>query len=529
MKIYIIILFLFLASLTRAQVIDFERVHPLGIGWYCIGADIVQISDSEYIGVGFSDASYPFPDTLNFSGYAIAYYSMIFKINSQGDSLFIRNLDLGTQNFFNLNGYYPLNGFNSVAKISNNSYIATGVTMSILPLQNQYDVDCIFHKFDSNGDSLSTTAISIPDSQFYGISLIKTSDNYVMGVGFHVGYVFGQLGRGDIMKLDTMGNLIWHKVYNSPSDMHFSGITECPDGGFIIAARTYNGTWANGNNYNPVMMKIDSSGNVVWQKVFPTLQYSFLQGPSVTRTSDDNYIFSYPDYHVAPKHFKLNENGDTLWKRSINIYQQEGLSLQATFSASDNYGGIVAIATTTDSISTDRGSIYRLSWDGNLLWNRNFGTSFSTVHVHSVKQTSDNGFIVTGGSWCCSHEWPNGGNLASLYVIKFDSLGLLYPIGIEEPLLRQSHLGTVYPNPCSEQITVSVLVPPGGISSSMKGEPGARLLVFDIRGAQVQEHKLQTGLNSLTIDVSTLASGEYLCVLSLDGYNAGGKRFVVAH
>ena len=60
------------------------------------------------------------------------------------------------------------------------------------------------------------------------------------------------------------------------------------------------------------------------------------------------------------------------------------------------------------------------------------------------------------------------------------------------------------------------------------GEKGAFLYVFDMRGAQVQKHILQTGFNTLTIDVSTLASGEYLCVLALDGYNAGGKKFVVS-
>ena len=527
MKFAFFILFTCISVFINAQVIDFERVHPQDTGWACTGFDIVVLDDSNYLGVGYTVPFFPI-DSINITPYYPSYYHMIFRINSQGDSVFIKNIDFGNQNFFNLYGHYPSNTIYSMVKISENSFMATGYTQTILPTQNEYDVDCIFHKFDSNGDSLMTHAVSVPDSQIYGMNIIKTSNNYLMAVGFHVGVSFGQLGRGDIMKLDTMGNLIWHKVYGSPSDMHFSGIVESPDGGFIIAAQKYNGTWYNGNYYNPVMIKIDSSGSVVWQKVFPSLQFSFLQGPSITRTSDDFYIFSYPDYAHAPKHFKFNENGDTLWADSVSMYYQNGTAMQPTFSASDNYGGIIAIATVQDTNNFLQGAIYRLSGDDSLLWHRKFGTNFDALAVYSVKPTLDNGFIVTGGSWCCNHIWPSGGTLQSLYVIKFDSLGLLYPpVGIEEPVLQQAHIGNVFPNPCNEQTTISVLVPLGVINNSMKGEPGARLLLFDIRGSQLQEYELQTGLNTVILNVSSLASGEYLCVLSLDGYNAGGKKLIV--
>jgi hypothetical protein len=520
MKIYITIFLGVFFYFSNAQVIDFERVHPQSIGLYCTGSDILQSNDSIYIGIGKTVAEYP--DTPNSSTIFPSYYHMIFKINNQGDSLFIKNLDFGNQNYFNQYGHYAANDLWSMIKISENSYMATGYTQTVLPLQADYDVDCIFHKFNINGDSLATHALSVPDSIFYGHSIIKTSDDYVMAVGFHAGLAFGQLARGDIMKLDTNGNLIWRKVYSSPIDMHLTGIVESPDGGFIIAGMTFNGEWFNTNAYNPVMMKIDSVGNMVWQKYFSNLQYHFLVGPSVTRTTDDNYIFSYPDYAQAPKHFKLDENGDTLWTRSINLYQLYGYAVQSTFSTSDNYGGIVAIAADIDS-----SAIYRLSADGDLLWQRKFGISTHITETYSIKKTSDNGFIVTGGSWCCNNIWPNGASISSLYIIKFDSLGLLYPIGINEHTPTEKALLSVpYPNPATSQITFTALVPP--TSNSGMGEKGAYLLFFDMRGAQLQKHALQTGINTLTIDVSSLAAGEYLCVLSLDGYNAGGKRFVVS-
>ena len=475
------------------------------------------------MGVGYTVAE--FPDTPSSSSIYPSYYHMLFKTNNQGDSIFIKNPDFGNQNFFNQYGFYAGNVLYSFVKISENSFMAAGYTQTVLPTQSSFDSDCIFFKFDSNGDSLSCSAISVADSQIAALNIILSSDYYLMAVGYEI-TLSANVGRGVVIKADTMGNVIWRKTYTTPFDMHISGIAESPGGGFILAAQAYNGEWFNTNQYSPVMLKIDTAGNIVWTKFFPSIDYVFLLGPSVTKTSDNNYIFSYPDYAQAPKHFKMNGNGDTLWTRSINIYQQDGYATQSTFSASDNYGGIVAIATVSDSAHSYLGAIYRLSGDGDLLWHRKFGNTFGRVVAYSVKQTQDSGFVVTGGSWCCNHIWPNGASISSLYVIKFDSLGLLYPPPTGMPELEQTKISNPYPNPASTQTTFNVLVPP--TNNSGMGEKGAFLYVFDIRGAQVQKHILQTGLNTLTLNVSSLAAGEYLCVLALDGYNAGGRRFVVS-
>ncbi|HLG35147.1 MAG TPA: T9SS type A sorting domain-containing protein [Bacteroidia bacterium] len=525
MRFVWIILIIFISASIKAQVINFERVHQQDTGWSLSGGDILELNDSGYVGIGFTVAFFP-TDSINVVPYYPSYYHAIFRVDNQGDSVFIKNVDFGNQNFFNVHGYYPGNVFFSVAKISDNSFMATGWTQTVLPPQNTYDADCIFYKFDSNGDSIACSVISVIDTQINCTDIILTSDYYLISVGFEI-TTSGTYAKGIVVKTDTSGNIIWRKTYSTPFDMHITGITESPAGGFILAAQTFNGDYNNGNNYNPIMLKIDTSGTINWIKHFSTINYMFPNGPSVTATTDSNYIFSYPNYAQAPTHFKMNENGDTLWKRSIDIYQQEGYATQSTFSASDNYGGIVAIATVYDSTNFRQGAIYRLSGDGDLLWNRKFGTSFNSVRVYSVKQTSDNGFIVTGGSWCCNHIWPNGGILPSLYVIKFDSLGLLYPIGINEHAPTENALLSFpYPNPASTQTTFTVLVPPTN-SNGIAGEKGAAILLFDMRGAQLQKHALQTGLNTLTLDVSSLASGEYLCVLSLDGYNAGGKKIIV--
>ncbi|MBK5285051.1 MAG: T9SS type A sorting domain-containing protein [Bacteroidia bacterium] len=106
---------------------------------------------------------------------------------------------------------------------------------------------------------------------------------------------------------------------------------------------------------------------------------------------------------------------------------------------------------------------------------------------------------------------------------------MLVPIGVQEhPPIENVLLSVPYPNPATTQTTFTILIPPTN-SNGMTGEKGAQLLLFDMQGRQLQKHVLQTGLNTLTIDVSSLANGEYLCVLSLDGYNAGGKRLIVQH
>jgi hypothetical protein len=59
------------------------------------------------------------------------------------------------------------------------------------------------------------------------------------------------------------------------------------------------------------------------------------------------------------------------------------------------------------------------------------------------------------------------------------------------------------------------------------GEKGAYLLLFDLRGKQLQKIEVSIGLNHTRIDMSSYANGEYIIVLAVDGFNAGSGKLMI--
>ncbi|MBK5285652.1 MAG: T9SS type A sorting domain-containing protein [Bacteroidia bacterium] len=424
------------------------------------------------------------------------------------------------------------NWFQSLQVFSDSTFIVAGIKENYTP-QNYRDYDLIFRKYDLAGDTLWEKIISVQDTQLSWPRMIKTYDNNIIVVGSMKNLYSSSRFNGFVMKMDTSGNILWRKTYINPVhfDLRLDDVVETPDRGLMISGSDYHFTFANTFNYYPVLMKLDSSGNVIFQNIYSycnfTVSAASLLITALNRTDDNRYVVSCPSGNTAPAHFKFNENGDTLWFRRITDFSLGNLTLT---SKADTNGNVVAAGTTEDSIGHWLGMLYKLDSTGSLVWKRTFtyNNDLKDVRIEAITKCSDNGFLVAGETWCCNLV-PNWGWSPSLYLYKTDSLGLLVPVGVQEhPPIENVLLSIPYPNPATTQTTFTILVPPSN-TTGIVGEKGAQLLLFDIQGRQLQKHNLQTGLNTLTLDVSSLANGEYLCVLSLDGYNAGGKRVIVQH
>ena len=128
---------------------------------------------------------------------------------------------------------------------------------------------------------------------------------------------------------------------------------------------------------------------------------------------------------------------------------------------------------------------------------------------------------MCGETYCCNFT-VGVGNTSSLWLVRVDSLGLL-AVGLNEhePSFAGAQLSAPYPNPASTSTSITSIIPP-------QFESGL-LYLFDITGRQLRSYTLSRGINQTVIDVSKLTSGEYLCVLSAEGYNVGSCKLVVSH
>src|SRR5215471_4820970 len=214
---------------------------------------------------------------------------------------------------------------------------------------------------------------------------------------------------GLIVKVDSTGKVRWANdllfatsatPYSSPLTWPFD-IQQTTDGGFVLVGYAI----APGENYNPWIAKLSSTGQLQWTHVFvdPNSQYSAAY--SVGQTADGGYIVggevsyavtsSYTESEITV--FKLDSTGTLVWQRDyaagVDAYFQ---SLALT---SDG-GAIVSgtVSTQTATTYTSRVFLLKLDSTGNAQFARTILPSgnISDLNIVDVQQTADGGYAFAG-------------------------------------------------------------------------------------------------------------------------------------
>ncbi|HYV93478.1 MAG TPA: T9SS type A sorting domain-containing protein [Chitinophagales bacterium] len=279
----------------------------------------------------------------------------------------------------------------------------------------------------------------------FGSSVQQTIDGGFIVAGFSVstnGNVSGNHGGFDswIVKLDAAGNLAWQKSLGGSSEDYGTFVQQTTDGGFVVAGYSYsNDGDVSGNHggYDYWIVKLGTSGNLVWQKSFGGSEDE--GALSVQQTTDGGFIvagFSQSsDGDVSGNHggnddwvLKLDAAGNLVWQKSLGGSGNDyAIAIQQTTD-----GGFV-VAGYSDSndgdVSVNQGGldywIVKLDTAGNLIWQKSLGGSDIDLSNY-VQQTSDGGFIVAGSS--LSNDGDVSGNHGGLiygdyWIVKLDSAG----------------------------------------------------------------------------------------------------------
>jgi hypothetical protein len=228
-------------------------------------------------------------------------------------------------------------------------------------------------------------------------SLQQTTDGgYVVAgaTGSSDGDVTGNHGNFDywIVKLDPNGNKLWQKTLGGSSLDEAHSIQQTSDGGFIVAGQAYSGDGdVSGNNIAGYwIVKLDVNGNIVWQKTIGD-SYEFRGGfnaHSIRQTRDGGYIVvGEAIEHNYGSYFywivKLDTSGNKVWQKLL------GGSSSAT---GNNF---TSVQQTTDGGYIVGGSyITKFDADGNIVWQRSAGGAFGTDYASSVQQTQDGNYII---------------------------------------------------------------------------------------------------------------------------------------
>ena len=138
---------------------------------------------------------------------------------------------------------------------------------------SNFSYDCWIAKINSGGNlqwqhsyggtltDLGRSVIQLSDSNYMVLSYAYSSDFDVTG----------NHGLSDLwlMKLDTAGNILWNKCYGGSGEDFCWDLIQTSDNGFLMtgATRSSDGDiTGHHNNVDGWIVKIDSSGTLLWQK-----------------------------------------------------------------------------------------------------------------------------------------------------------------------------------------------------------------------------------------------------------------------
>lgn len=264
------------------------------------------------------------------------------------------------------------------------------------------------------------------------------------------GDVSGNHGQFDmwVVKTNSEGTVIWKKTLGGLKDDNARTMKSTSDGGFIIGGETESidgdavGTSYGSDDY--WLVKIDSSGNIEWQKRFGGFNADQLN--SVAQTTDGGYIMAgTSDYGGGMVTTYLG--GSDAWIVKVNSYGEYQWQKTLGGSQSDVATGILALSDGTYMVSGftnsndgnvtgahgyNDGWIVKLTNNGNLIWQKTYGGSDQDI-VNTIKPTADGGFVFAGrtssndGDVSGNHSWDGVSNFFApdLWVVKIDSLGTI--------------------------------------------------------------------------------------------------------
>ncbi len=207
-----------------------------------------------------------------------------------------------------------------------------------------------------------------------------------------------------LIKTDSEGSIVWDKIFGGFGIERVWSIQGTRDGGYIMAGET------GMENWNDIwLIKTDSEGSVVWDKKFNNSKFD--QAYSVKQTMDGGYIVAgVSNYDVWL--IKTNSYGMPEWNKTFG-----GSSYDSARSVQQLPDGGYILNTYTYSFGAGNTDLWLIKTDSNGIeeWNKTYG-GIGHDSAWSLQRTSDGGYIVGGQTKAFDGEWAG-------WIIKTDSDG----------------------------------------------------------------------------------------------------------
>ncbi len=283
-----------------------------------------------------------------------------------------------------------------------------------------------------NGDDICLDIVEATDGGYVLAGGSNSTTGDVTGLhGFFVDYW--------VVKLDTVGNILWQKCLGGSSDDDGQAIVRTFDGGYAIsgsAGSNDGDVTMNHGTQDYWMVKLDSAGNLLWEKTYGGSFYDINE--SLVQTADSGFALigetesidgditgqmGSRDYWVV----KTDKDGNLQWQKCLGGSASDwGTAIANT---ADNGLIVIGFSYSSDSDVTfnhGNGDIWvaKLDINGNIQWQKSLGSTFND-QSYSVMQVPDGTYVVAGQGGANDGDLSGTHGSGDYWVINLDTNGTI--------------------------------------------------------------------------------------------------------
>lgn len=237
-------------------------------------------------------------------------------------------------------------------------------------------------------------------------SIVLTSAEEVIGVGYIKRSSFSTNKSAWIIKLDKNGEFIWQKICGGSNEDVANSVALLPNGDMIVVGYT---TSFGAKGKNAWILRLDSQGNVKWEKVY-----------GGSKNDEAKHVVVHPNGNilVLGETESFGAGGMDLWLMALD--ENGNLLWQKTYGGeyNESAGGITVISDGDIIVAGSKSMnilILRLNDKGEIKWQKMYRSEYSKK-VYDITTLDDDSIVIVGGSSHNESGWfilcvDNKGNI----------------------------------------------------------------------------------------------------------------------
>ena len=302
----------------------------------------------------------------------------------------------------------------SVEQTLDGGYVAAG--------SKKYNVSsskALLVRFDSSGNIQWAKTYQLSNNDSASMVLAMADGGFVF-----TGSTSSNGGEAFLIKVDSAGNILRQKVYRSPSKWEeASVILRASDGGFFLL-----GNLAGNSGSDIWCMKLNSKAEISWVRIYGRTRWNEVIAAAV-ETIDGGLIFAGKDHSGpnAPIVVKIDASGNIIWQKRLS--RESGWMVKPTSITATADGGYV-VGCNQQWWGTMQGWVAKLDSSGNVSWSKFIPGQYRGVTA--VRQENDGHILVIGfiGDRIWSGRFDSQGKLFSQEAFGQDGTSFFQVSGI---------------------------------------------------------------------------------------------------